>query len=191
MVTTGAVLSAANWRVLVRLTICCVCCAASNSRSSGENGGSGSSIRDEGDGSWPVLTNTQVGSPQPAMIDGNAGGLDAEVGLLRAMNGPTVLPAPPLAVPMAEELVMVPTGKLEPGIDPGWKLTNWALDPAKPPTALSAPLVALPDALEPSMLPKLAPTKPPTMLLLPLAATLPLAVDCSVNPRLVPTKPPR
>ena len=41
------------------------------------------------------------------------------------------------------------------------------------------------------MLPKLAPTKPPTMLLLPLPVTLPLAVDCSINPRLVPTKPPR
>jgi hypothetical protein len=107
------------------------------------------------------------------------------------MNELTVLPAPPLAVPLAEELVMVPTGKLEPGIEPGWKLTNWALEPAKAPTALSALLVALPDALEESMLPKLAPTKPPTMLLLPLPVTLPLAVDSSIKPRLVPTKPPR
>ena len=143
------------------------------------------------DGSTPVFTNTQVGSVQPATIEGNAGRFDDEFGLLSAMNGSTVLPVPPLAVPLAEELVMVPTGKLEPGIDPGWKLTNWALEPAKPPTALSAPLAALPDALEPSMLPKLAPTKPPTMLLLPLPVTLPIAVDCSINPRLVPTKPPR
>src|SRR5262245_54545060 len=100
VVTTGAVLSAANWRVLMRLRICCDCCAASNSRSSGENGGSGSSIERvdsvegvaPGEGSKPVFTNTQVGSRQPAMIDGNAGGLDAEVGLLSAMNGSTVLP---------------------------------------------------------------------------------------------------
>ena len=200
--TTGAVLSAASWIVLVRLRITCACCANNEARSSGDNSSSeASSLSDDGgdggkggnsaDGSRPVFTNTQVGSVQPATIEGNAGRFDDEFGLLSAMNGSTVLPAPPLAVPLAEELVMVPTGKLEPGIDPGWKLTNWALEPAKPPTALSAPLAALPDALEPSMLPKLAPTKPPTMLLLPLPVTLPLAVDCSINPRLVPTKPPR
>src|SRR5262245_10426437 len=40
MGTTGAVLSAASWRVLVRLIICCVCCAASCSASAVENGGS-------------------------------------------------------------------------------------------------------------------------------------------------------
>src|SRR5262245_59097182 len=236
MVTTGAVLSAANWRVLVRLIICCVCCAASCSASAGENGGSvcgvegcPSGVGGAGgvggvggaggvgggggaggvggvggaggvaaaggiggaEGNRPVFTNTQVATVQPATIDGNAGRFDDEFGSLSAMNGPTVLPAPPLAVPLAKELVMVPTGKLEPGIDPGWKLTNWALAPAKPPTALSAPLVALPDALEPSILPKLAPTKPPTILLLPLPVTPPLAVDCSIKPRLVPTKPPR
>jgi hypothetical protein len=212
--TTGAVLSAANCSVLVRLRICCVCCAASCSASPGENSvcgdgcvcvcgvsGCGSGVGvgvggvggagGDADGSWPVLTKTQVGSVQPAMIDGKAGGFDEEFGLLSAMNRLTVLPAPPLAVPLAEELVMVPTGKLDPGIEPGWKLTNWALLPAKAPTALSAPLVELPDALELSMQPKLAPTKPPTMLLLPLPVTLPLAVDCSIKPRLVPTKPPR
>jgi hypothetical protein len=106
--------------------------------------------RDEGDGSWPVLTNTQVGSPQPWTIDGNAGGLDAEDGLLSAMNGSTVLPGPPLAVPLAEELVMVPTGKLEPGTESAGKLTNWALAPAKPPTALLVAPVALPEAVEES-----------------------------------------
>ena len=102
-----------------------------------------------------------------------------------------MLPGPPLAVPVAEELVMVPTGKLEPGIEPAGKLTNWALDPAKPPTALSAPLVALPDEVEESMLPKLAPTKPPTMLLLPVPVTEPVALDGSIDPRFTPTKPPR
>src|SRR5262245_61512195 len=191
MVTTGAVLSAANWRVLVRLTICCVCCAASNSRSSGETGGSGSSIRDEGDGSWPVLTNTQVGSPQTAMIDGNAGGLDAEVGLLSAMNGSTVLPGPPLAVPLADELVMVPTGKLEPGTESAGKLTNWALAPAKPPTALWVAPVALPEAVEESMMPKFAPTKPPMMSLLPVPVTEPDALEDAIVPIFTPAKPPR
>jgi hypothetical protein len=118
-----------------------------------------------------------VGSPQPWTIDGNAGGLDAEDGLSRAMNGLTVLPGPPLAVPLAEELVMVPTGKLEPGIEPGVKLTNWALAPAKPPTALLVAPVALPEAVEESMLPKFAPTKPPMMSLLPVPVTEPAAVD--------------
>ena len=211
--TTGGGLSAASWTVLVRLRITCACCADNEARSSGDNsssearssgdnssseasspsddGGDGGKGGDSGDGSRPVFTNTQVGSVQPATIDGNAGGFDDEFGLLSAMNGLTVLPGPPLALPLAEELVMVPTGKLEPGIEPGWKLTNCALQPAKPPTALSVPLVALPDAVEQSMLPKLAPTKPPTMLLLPLPVTLPLALDCSIKPRLVPTKPPR
>jgi hypothetical protein len=74
-----------------------------------------------------------------------------------------VLPWPPLAVPVALELVMVPTGKLESGIDPAGKLTNWALDPAKPPTALLVAPVAFPAAMDESMLPKFAPTKPPMM----------------------------
>jgi hypothetical protein len=205
--TTGAVLSATSWIVLVRLRICCACCAASCCASAGENessacgvdgcgsgagmGGGGMGGVDDGGGSWPVLTNTQVGSVQPPMIDGNAGGFDDVFGSLSAMNELTVLLVPPLAVPLAEELVMVPTGKLEPGIEPGWKLTNWALEPAKAPTALSVPLVALPEDADESMLPKLAPTKPPTMLLLPVPVTLPLAIDCSMRPRLVPTKPPR
>ena len=134
--TTGAVLSAASWIVLVRLRITCACCADNEARSSGDNSSSeASSLSDDGgdggkggkggkgcdggrDGSRPVFTNTQVGSVQPATIEGNAGGFDDEFGLLSAMNGSTVLPEPPLAVPLAEELVMVPTGKLEPGIDP-------------------------------------------------------------------------
>jgi hypothetical protein len=105
-----------------------------------------------------------VESLQPATIDGNAGGFDAELGSLSAMKGSTVLPGPPVAVPVAEELVIVPTGKLELGIDPAGKLTNVALAPAKPPTALLVAPVALPADEDASMLPKFAPTKPPMML---------------------------
>ena len=60
------------------------------------------------------------------------------------MNGPVVLPGPPLALPEADELVMLPDGKLEAGIDPGAKLMKRALVPAKPPTVLKAPPVASP-----------------------------------------------
>ena len=82
----------------------------------------------------------QVRSLQFPTIDGNAGGFDDEFGSLSATNGSIVLPGPPLALPEAEELVMLPNGKLEAGIDPGGKLTKRALVPAKPPTALLAPL---------------------------------------------------
>src|SRR5215475_13943908 len=116
-----------------------------------------------GGGRMPVLRKPHSGSLQPAMIKGNAGRLDAEVGSFSAMNGSTVLPGPPLAVPVAVELVMVPTGKVEPGIDPAEKLMYRALAPAKPPTALLVAPVALPAAEEESMLPKFAPTKPPMM----------------------------
>ena len=125
-----------------------------------------------------------MASLQPAMIEGNAGGLEAVVGSLAAMNGSTLLPGPALAVPVAVDLVMVPT-------ESGEKLTNWALAPAKPPIALLVAPAALPDAVEESMLPKFAPTKPPMMSLLPVPVTLPDAVDCSIEPRLVPAKPPR
>ena len=139
----------------------------------------------------PVLMNPHRGSLQPAMTEGNAGGLEAEFGSLSAMNGSTVLPGPPLAVPVAVELVMVPTGKLEPGIDPDEKLMNRALAPAKPPTALLLPPVALPDAEEESMLPKFAPTKPPITSWVPVPVTEPLAVEDAITPRLSPANPPR
>jgi hypothetical protein len=107
------------------------------------------------------------------------------------MKGSTVLPGPPVAAPVAVELVMVPTGKLEPGIDPAEKLMNLALAPAKPPTALLLPPVALPEAEEESMLPKFAPTKPPMMSWVPVPVTEPLAVEDEIAPRLSPTNPPR
>src|SRR5437660_808 len=88
--------------------------AAASRRRSGVGGVGGVG----GGGRMPVLMNPHRGSLQPAMTEGNAGGLEAEFGSLSAMNGSTVLPGPPLAVPVAVELVMVPTGKLEPGIDP-------------------------------------------------------------------------
>src|SRR4249919_2889075 len=76
VLTTGAVLSAASWSVLVRLRITCACCADNEARSSGDNSSSeASSLSDDGgdggkggkggkgaDGSTPVFTNTQVGS---------------------------------------------------------------------------------------------------------------------------------
>src|SRR5262249_59605076 len=108
--------------------------------------------------------------------EGNAGRLDAEFGSLRAMKGSTVLPGPPLAVPVAVELVMVPTGKLEPGTDPAEKLMNRALAPAKPPTALLLAPVALPEAEEESILPQFAPTTPPITSGVPGPVTEPLAV---------------
>ena len=193
----------------------CVCCAASELRTSGDNDRTGAGIdsregvdgetgtsggvdgvggvsTDVGDeGSTPVTTKTQVGSAQPAIGEGNAGRLAVVVGSTSAINGSTVLPAPPLAVPVAKELVIVPIGKLEPGTDPGGKLTNVAFVPAKAPAALFVPPIASPAAVEASMLPKLAPTKPPMTSRAPVPVTEPLAVDCSIVPRFTPTKPPR
>src|SRR5438128_5817127 len=135
--------------------------SAGGKKATGWTKATGGSVAVGGGGRMPVLRNPHSGSLQPARIDGNAGRLDAVVGSLSAMNGSTVLPGPPLAVPVAVELVMVPTGKVEPGIDPAGKLMNLALAPAKPPTALVLAPVALPAAEEESMLPKFAPTKPP------------------------------
>ena len=139
-----------------------------------------------------MLANTQVGSLQPPRIEGNGGRLDAEVGLLNATNGLTVLPEPPVAVPVAEELVMVPTGKLEFGTDPAGKLTKVALAPAKPPTALLVLPLALPAEVEESMVPKLAPTKPPMMLRSPVPVTVEDGAvdDAWIAPR-YPANPPR
>src|SRR5262245_54553154 len=132
----------------------------SEARKSGENGGNGC---EPGGGRMPVLRKPHSGSLQPARIKGNAGRLDAVVGSFSAMNGSTVLSGPPVAPPVAVELVMVPTGKVEPEIDPTEKLMNLALAPANPPTALLVLPLAVPADEEPSMLPKFAPTKPPMM----------------------------
>lgn len=188
------------------------CCAASEVRSSGENdsrgggvvstagvdGDTGSSDGVDGgkgdisdDGSTPVTTKTHVGSGQPAIVEGNVGGLAAVLKSTSAINGSTVLPAPPLAAPVAKEFVIVPTGKLEPGTDSDGKFTNVALAPAKAPTALLVAPVALTAANEESMLPKFAPTKPPMTSRLPIPVTEPVAADCSIVPRFTPTKPPR
>src|SRR5438132_12138309 len=185
MLTTGAVLSAASCvgPMPTRLLMTCTGPGSEASRSvrfSGEPGGR-----------MPVLRKPHSWSVQPATTEGNAGGLDAEVGSLSAMKGSTVLPAPPLAAPPALELVIVPTGKLEPGIDPAGKLMNLALAPAKPPTALLAPALAEPAAAEESMLPKFAPTKPPTKSWLPFPVTGPSAAANWIVPRFTPANPPR
>src|SRR4051812_32523009 len=106
----------------------CACCAASEVSRSGEMksrgdevdgpdvaegavGGRGgmSGVKGEvaDEGNKPVRTRTQVGSAQPAMVEGNAGGFAAVVGSTRAIKGSTVLPAPPVAVPVAREFVIV------------------------------------------------------------------------------------
>jgi hypothetical protein len=83
----------------------CVCCAANDCRKS-------SSEVPEGGGRMPVLMKKHSASLQFPTIDGNAGGREAEVGSLEATNGPVVLPGPPVALPEADELVMLPDGKL-------------------------------------------------------------------------------
>ena len=164
----------------------CVCWAASDCRNS-------SSEVPEGGGRMPVLMKKHSASLQFPTIDGNAGGREAEVGSFEATNGPVVLPGPPVALPEADELVMLPDGKLEAGIDPGAKLMKRALVPAKPPTVLKAPPVALPADEDESMLPKLAPTKPPTMSRLPVPVTDASGVvnDATMVPRFTPANPPR
>ena len=113
-----------------RLLITCTG-PGSDARDLGENGGSsvaGGSERlaaaNRPVGRMPVLRKPHSGLMQPARIDGNAGRLDAEVGSFSAMNGLSVLPWPPAAAPVVVELVIVPTGKLESGIDPVGKLMN-------------------------------------------------------------------
>ena len=185
-VTTGGVLSAASCVVAVRFWMICVCCAARDCRKS-------SSGIPEGGGRVPVLMKKHRASLQFPTIDGNAGGREAEVGLFDPMNGPVWLPGPAVALPEADELVMLPDGKLEAGIEPGAKLMKRALVPAKPPTVLRAPLVASPADDDESMLPKLAPTKPPAMLPVPVPVTSASGVvnDAAMVPRFTPANPPR
>ena len=161
--------SATSCLFWTRLLMICDCTGEGDGCGNGSGDGWGC---DPGGGSCPVSTNTQVGSLQPPRIEGNGGRLDAEVGLLNATNGLTVLPEPPVAVPVAEELVIEPTGKLEFGTDPAGKLMKVALVPAKPPTALLVLPLALPADVDESMLPKLAPTNPPMMLRSPVPVTV-------------------
>src|SRR6476659_8689491 len=174
-----------------RLLITCTG-PGSDARNSGENGGSSVVGGSEpAGGRMPVLRKPHSGLLQPARIDGNAGRLDAEVGSFSAMNGSTVLPWPPAAAPVAVELVIVPTGKLEPGIDPAGKLMNRELAPAKPPTALLVLPLAVPADEEPSMLPKFAPTKPTMMSWLPVPLTDASAVELWIVPSFTTANPPR
>ena len=186
LLTTGGVLSAASCVREVRPRMTCVCWAARDCRNS-------SSEVPEGGGRMPVLMKKHSASLQFPTIDGNAGGREAEVGSFDAMNGPVVLPGPPVALPEADELVMLPDGKLEAGIDPGAKLMKRALVPAKPPTVLKAPPAALPADEDESMLPKLAPTKPPTMSRVPVPVTFASGVvnEAAMVPRFTPANPPR
>ena len=90
------------------------------------------------------------------MIDGLAGN---DVGLLV----PTCVAAAPLTVPVPTEPVeIVPTGKLDPGINPTGMSVRLPFAPAKLPTTLLAPPVTLPAEVDGSIKPKFTPTKPPT-----------------------------
>ena len=112
-------------------------------------------------------------------------------GLVVAICAPTVLPAPPVAMPLAVELFTVPTGKLEIGMRPGEKFAKAAFAPTKPPTMLLAPPVTAPVDVELSMVPRFSPANPPRMLLAPVAVTAPLATEGSIQPMLTAAKPPR
>ena len=95
--------------------------------------------------------------PQVATIDGLAG---KAVGVVVPICAPAAL----LTVPVPPESVeIVPVGKLDPGIEnPGGIFVRLAFVPAKLPTKLLAPPVTLPAAVDGSIVPKFAPTKPPT-----------------------------
>src|SRR5262249_3986099 len=138
----------------------------------------------------PVLSATQSGSSQPATIDGKPG--TPVVGLFNPTCGPTTLPGPPLAAPVASEADdIVPTGNVDCGSWPGENLMNVALAPTKPPTMLLAPAVTVPLEEDGSMVPRFMPAKPPATLCEPVPVTDPLAVESWIRPRLMPAKPPR
>ena len=123
-VITGGVLSAASCVVAVRFWMICVCWAASDSRNS-------ASGVPEGGGRMPVLTKKHSASLQFPTIDGNPGGRDAEVGSFAATNGSVVLPGPPVALPEADELVMLPEGKLDAGIESGREIDEPGIGPGE------------------------------------------------------------
>src|SRR6267378_1154637 len=104
---------------------------------------------------------------------------------------PTLLPSPPVTAPVADELVIVPAGKLvKPGIvTPLKSPTSLTLAPASPPTALEPPALTSPAACDWSILPALAPTRPPMTFEDPLPVTLAVLSVCDpvTSPRLLPT----
>src|SRR5215470_1610320 len=183
MLTTWAP-SATGTRLLlsVRLVMICVCavggsCVLSRTLLNGPK--------------MPVLSATQSGSSQPATIDGKPG--KPVVGLFNPTCGPTTLPGPPLAAPVASESGdIVPTGKVDCGSWPGAKLMKVALAPTKPPTMLLAPAVTVPLEEDGSMVPRFIAANPPAMTCVAEGLTTdPVADESWIKPRLMPAKPPR
>src|SRR5215470_2341799 len=136
----------------------------------------------------PVLSATQSGSSQPATIDGKPG--KPVVGLFNPTCGPTTLPGPPLAAPVASESGdIVPTGKVDCGSWPGAKLMKVALAPTKPPTMLLAPAVTVPLEEDGSMVPRFIAANPPGKLS-EVPVTAPDALEEKIPPAVTPTNPP-
>ena len=122
VLTTGAVLSAGEWSVLVRLRNCCACWAASCSRSSGENGSS--SVDGESDGGldgMPPIVLLPVPVPVPVQASATASARDrarsgkvcADGAVVRSDQAPRDAPRPDGDVAAACELVISPPTELE------------------------------------------------------------------------------
>src|SRR5712672_771635 len=126
----------------------------------------------------------QTVSPQDGMIPGKPG--RPLVGLVAPTGGAEVPAMPVVAASV------VPDGKVEFGIWPGWKLTKVALAPTTLPTTLLGPLETV--AFDPDVLidPKLRAAIPPTKLFPPEPVTeAPLpTTPPEMVPRLMPTRPP-
>src|SRR3954468_1461345 len=124
---------------------------------------------------WPPL------SQVPAGRSGNPA-----TGYCLPTCGPTVLPAPPLAVPVAVAsavfvpMVVVPFGNC-----------SAPLAPIRPPTRVLGPDETWPLDLEGSTFPKLRPTRPPVMLFAPEPVTVEDELESLMRKRLRPTSPPR
>ena len=135
VVTTGAVLSAANCSVLVRLRSCCVCCAASCSASASENGGS--SVDGESDGVITSASATARASTS-ARDSARSGRVCANGAVVAPTKLPATLPVPTVTLPLACELVITPPTELT---------------ATSPPAMLVSPVCTLPRAVDDRMVP--------------------------------------
>src|SRR5712671_68082 len=125
-----------------------------------------------------------IAPPQGGMIAGKPG--SPPVGLVAPTGGVGVPVMPVVAVSI------VPDGKVEFGIWPGWKLTKVALAPTALPTTLLGPLETVAFDTDVLIDPKLRAAIPPTKLFPPdpvTEAPLPTTPPEMV-PRLMPTRPP-
>ena len=94
------------------------------------------------------------------------------VGKFSPIWAPTVLPGPPLGVPLAMESAEIePIGKEEFGNRPTEKLLKAPLPPTRPPTTLLVPEATLPDDVVRSINPKFRPATPPAKFCEPVPVT--------------------